>query len=55
MKIEQDRQRALRLLEEAKDRVNSVTYLLLPHQLEARAMTIERKLTDLFEDIREDY
>ena len=50
---EQNRLKVLRLLEEAKDRVNSVTYLFLPHNLESRARTIERKLTDLFEDIRE--
>ena len=45
--------RVLRLLEEAKDRVNSVSFMFLPRRLESRVMTIENKLVDLFEDIRD--
>lgn len=45
--------RIIRLLEESKDRINSITYMLLPRALEARAMIIERKLIDLLEDVRD--
>lgn len=46
------RLRIMRLLTEAKDRVSTTTYEL-PRILEARATTIENKLLDLIEDIRD--
>lgn len=48
------RLRVMRLLEEAKDRVSHLEYMALPRCLEARAMTIERKIVDLIEDIRDE-
>lgn len=47
------RLRVMRLLEEAKSRVSSVTYQDMPLRLVRRAQTIENKLTDLVEDVRE--
>ncbi len=48
------RLRVLWLLEEANSRVSNVTYEDLPKSYLSRAETIRNKLTDLFEDIRED-
>lgn len=49
MKMEKDK--AIRLLEEAGSRVNDVLYRDLPKRYLARAQTIHDKLVDLREDI----
>lgn len=50
---ENERSKILRWLTEAEGHVNNVTYSTLPRGLIARAETIERKLIDLIEDIKE--
>ena len=48
-----NRLQAMTLLTEAADRVNTCCFLNLPKNLNNRAETIERKIVDLIEELRE--
>ena len=48
-----NRLKAMTLLTSAADKVNTCCYLNLPKALDNRAQTIERKIIDLIEELRE--